>query len=622
MIRLRAFQIPAPIALIVLAFAATACASPAPIVVVATVTPAPPTEVPTSTPTPSPTPIPYKDTIVVGVQQEPRTLHPFLADSPAAIHILDALYERYVTSIDFAYQANPSGGLLADIPTLENGGARLDDAGTLQDPGDDQLTLIFKMLPGPQWCDGQAVTAHDSVYAFDLANDPDSGVSSRAALDKVESYRALDDETVEVKLKPGQPDPSYSAYFWTPLPEHLWGKRTALALQTAPEAARRPCGYGPYTVAGAEVQGAGWAAGDQLTLAANPHYFRGAPRASKLIFKFIARQDDLVKAVLDGHVDIVIGDDTLALRLPELATSESDGTLRLVTVRSSVWEQLVFNLDAPTTFDSTSRAKPHPILSDVRVRQAIAYAIDRKALVDRVYAGRTGVMNETLFYANHPLYAPEAGISVYAHDPDRAAALLSQAGWRDADGDGIRECEGCTSGAADGDRLALTYHTTSSALRDQVVEQIKNDLRVAGFEISVDLLPSEIFFGDITGLIVGDFELGQLAAVTGADPDGERLYGCDWIPSPENGWYGENYSGWCNQKANEALYVAGRSLRVDARRAAYADFQREYTREVPGLPLFARIDVFVVNPRLENLKPNDSMPSATWNAFELGVRNP
>ena len=60
-------------------------------------------------------------------------------------------------------------------------------------------------------------------------------------------------------------------------------------------------------------------------------------------------------------------------------------------------------------------------------------------------------------------------------------------------------------------------------------------------------------------------------------------------------------------------------MHVDARRAAYAVFQREYTRALPGLSLFPRLDVFLVHPRLENFKPNDSMPSATWNAYELSV---
>src|SRR3989304_5324150 len=85
-----------------------ACTSPQPIVVVATNTPV--LVIPTSTSVPTPTPIPYKDTIVIGITREPRTLHPLLDDDPTAIHILDAIYERYITSIDFAYQANPNGG--------------------------------------------------------------------------------------------------------------------------------------------------------------------------------------------------------------------------------------------------------------------------------------------------------------------------------------------------------------------------------------------------------------------------------------------------------------------------------------------------------------------------------
>jgi len=597
-----------------------ACTSPQPIVVVATNTPV--LVIPTSTSVPTPTPIPYKDTIVIGITREPRTLHPLLDDDPTAIHILDAIYERYITSIDFAYQANPNGGLMADLPTLENGGATLDDGGTPNDPVDDQLTVVFKMQSGPTWCDGEPVTAKDSVYAFNLAADPDSGVASRAAIDKVASYTALDDTTIEAKLKPGQLDPNYMTYFWTPLPEHVWGRYTALELQTAAEAARRPCGYGPYTIAGAEDRGAGWIAGDSVTLVANPHYFRGAPRTPRLVFKFVPGGYRLLTAARSGELDIAVADDAQSMQLPDLAQDEARGLFKLVAVRSPVWEQLIFNLYAPTNFDSNGRAQPHPILGDARVRQAIAYAVNRPALVDRVYAGRSSVMNEPLLYENHPLYTPDDQITAYPFDPGRAAALLDAAGWRDTDNDGVRECRGCTSGAEEDDRLALTYHTTSSDLRDRAVVQIAGDLRAVGFEIMLERLPTNVLFGDVTGLIVGDFEIVQMAGVTDADPGGERQYGCDWIALPDNGWYGENYSGWCNDTASQALFEAGHTLLLDARRAAYAAFTREYTRDLPGLPLFPRLDVFIVNPRLENFQPRDFMPSATWNAYALAALQP
>ncbi|HLF28777.1 MAG TPA: peptide ABC transporter substrate-binding protein [Anaerolineae bacterium] len=592
-----------------------------PIVVVATITPPPPTETPGPTLTPSPTPLLYKDTLVIGLKGRPGTLHPLLDTSAAALHIQDALYERYVTSLDFAYQANPNGGLLADLPTLENGGAMLDDGGTPDDPVDDQLTVTFKMLPGPKWCDGRPVTAGDSVYAFNLSGDPDSGATSRAAFDQVEAYTALDAATIKVTFKPGQFELAYSSYFWTPLPEHLWGQYTALELQTAEVAARKPCGYGPYTIAGAPDQAAGWIANDTLALAANPHYFRGMPRTQRLIFKFIASDNQLLAEALKGSLDIVIAEETLSLRLPEYAGQEGDSAIEVIATHSPVWEQLLFNLNLPTTFDSTSRAQPHPILSDVRVRQAIAHAIDRRALIERVYAGRSIVLDEALVYPNHPLYTGKSQVSVYEYDPSQAQALLDAAGWLDTDGDGVRECRGCASGAAEGDRLALTYRTTSSVLRDPVVEQVKNDLDAVGFDITVELLPTEVFFGDVTGLIVGDFELGQRAQLTGIDPAGERQYGCDWIPSPDNGWYGENYSGWCNEPASAGLYEANRVLPLDARRAAYAVFQREYTRDLPGLPLFPRLNVFIVRRGLENFAPNDSMPSATWKAYALSIPN-
>lgn len=610
-----------PIMFAILALLAGACEAREPIQVIATVTVAPPTRTPEPTPTvtPSPTLVPYHDTLVIGLSREPRTLNPLISDDADAFQILDAIYERYITSIDFSYQANPNGGLMTNLPTLENGGATLDDGGTPNEPIDDQLTLTFRMIRGPAWCDGTPVTATDSVYAFNLANDPDSGIASRAMLEAVESYTALDADTVQVRLKPGQLEQAYAAYFWSPLPAHIWSKYSALELQSADESNNRLCGYGPYTIAGAEEQGAGWNSGDSITLVANPHYFRGTPRTQRLIFKFIDNEQQLLAQIMTGQLDIVTADALQATELSRYTELAADGAIRVVTTRSMVWEQLIFNLNAPTTFDSTSRAQPHPILSDVRVRQAIAHAVDRQTIIDDIYAGHSAAINQPLTYHNHPLHVPEDQISLYAFDPDRARNILESAGWIDTDDDGVRECRGCTSGASEGERLALTYHTTSSALRERIVEQITGDLTAVGFEIDTELLPTEVFFGDVTGLIVGDFELGQLAALSDIDPMGERQYACEWIPTPDNGWYGENYSGWCNETASDALFTASQSLRVDERRAAYTIFQREYSRELPGLPLVPRLNVFIVNRLLENFAPNDFMPSVTWNAYELAV---
>lgn len=599
----------------------SACSTPQPIEVVATVTPSLPTSTlpPTVTLIPSPTPIPYREELLIGLSAEPLTLNPLLANDDVTFQILDALYEPYITSIDFAYQANPNGGLLADLPRVENAGVVIDDAGTPNEPIDDQLMLTFSMLPGPTWCDGTPVTAGDSAYAFELANDPNSGVSDRAILDRIETYTAMDDRTIQVKLRPGVFDQNAALYFWNPLPRHIWSQFSASGLQSAPQARTQPCGYGPYTIAGANDASAGWVAGDHITLVANPNYFRDTPRTPRLTFRFIPEARERVVALTEGEIDIVTSEGLQGADLPAYAALEQQDQLRIVTTRSAAWEELVFNLYTPTTFDSTQRNVAHPILGDVRVRQAIAYAIDRQALIDHLYSGQSAFLHEPLTYPDHPLYTSESQINLYHFDPDRAQALLQEAGWIDSDGDGIRECQGCTSGANQGDRLALTYHTTSSALRDQMQEQIANDMNAIGFEITVEQLPAEVFFGDITGLIVGEFEIGQLAALTDVHPQSELQFGCDWIPTPNNGWYGQNYSGWCNEAASEALFNAAQSLRVDEQRAAYAIFQREYTHDVPGLSLIPRLNVFLINPRLENFQPRDFMPSATWNAFELAA---
>ena len=89
-------------------------------------------------------------------------------------------------------------------------------------------------------------------------------------------------------------------------------------------------------------------------------------------------------------------------------------------------------------------------------------------------------------------------------------------------------------------------------------------------------VPGFWWFGDTTGLARRDFELGAYAWVGQADPGGETLWACDQIPSPENGWTGQNYMGWCNEAASDNIKIANNTLIRDDRIKAYDAFQKEF----------------------------------------------
>jgi ABC-type transport system substrate-binding protein len=260
---------------------------------------------------------------------------------------------------------------------------------------------------------------------------------------------------------------------------------------------------------------------------------------------------------------------------------------------------------------------PHPILGDVRVRQAIAYCTDRAALIRSVYPWLTDTAPfaaESFALPGHWAYSgDDPSFTHYPFDPDRGKALLDEAGWK----------EGDTSYRinANGDELALKLTTTNSTFRQTWAAVWEDQMKDCGIRLLRFHVPADWFFGAETGLNRRDFEIAAFAWVTRQSDLGGLIYSaysCGQIPSPANNWQGQNYSGWCNATADAAIVTAITSLDRGEQLNAYRILQREFTRDVPSLPLFYRVDVFAINPQLENfLPPEDGIH--TWNAEQWRI---
>ncbi|MFV9507196.1 MAG: ABC transporter substrate-binding protein [Oscillochloridaceae bacterium umkhey_bin13] len=279
-------------------------------------------------------------------------------------------------------------------------------------------------------------------------------------------------------------------------------------------------------------------------------------------------------------------------------------------VRETVVIEQTVESEAPAAAGAFTT--PHPILGDVRVRQAIAYCTDRPALIQSVYGflseeQQEGLLMDTNLPKTHWAAAGEAdGITVYPFDPERGKALLEEAGWT---GSPIR------SNAA-GEPLSLEFTTTNAQFRitwATVMEQ--QLLSNCGIQIIRKHAPASWWFGGASGLARREFEIGAFAWVGQADPGGRTLYACDQIPLPSNNWNGQNSMGWCNETASIAITAANNTLDRDERIANYKAFQVEFTKDMVSLPLFQRLEAYGWNNALENMKP-DPTEYITANAYE------
>jgi len=246
--------------------------------------------------------------------------------------------------------------------------------------------------------------------------------------------------------------------------------------------------------------------------------------------------------------------------------------------------------DRAAAADDSPSADPvqptdHPILSDLRVRQAIAYCTNKDTLVLSVYPALTPTERQALILDT---FIPESSWAysepsiVYDYDPVEGQALLDQAGWLQPAPGEYR--------VKDGKELYLELNTTDTDFRKTFLAVFEAQMQACGIHVKRNHMTSQWLFAATTGVQVRDFELADFAWMSETDdPGGYSLYACEQIPAPENGWGGQNYMGWCNPEASAAIEIASdTSQPQDVRADQFAIVIDKLAEDVPTLPLFLR----------------------------------
>jgi ABC-type transport system substrate-binding protein len=259
---------------------------------------------------------------------------------------------------------------------------------------------------------------------------------------------------------------------------------------------------------------------------------------------------------------------------------------------------------------------PHPILGDLKVRQALAYCTNKVDLAKAGYPllpeeDAKKLVMDTFIPKAHWAYAGDANVTIYPFDAAKGQALLDEAGWKLGEGETVR--------AKDGAPLAIKFVTTTAAFRQAWAAVWEKQMSDCGFQILRSHVPSTWLFGDTTGLAVRDYELSAYAWVGQADPGGVSLYACDQIPLPENNWTGQNTMGWCNEKASEAIKNANNTLVKEERIKWYTIAQQEFTKDVPSIPLFNRTETSAANAKLEGFAPTPGEEYYTYNVEDWSI---
>ena len=254
-----------------------------------------------------------------------------------------------------------------------------------------------------------------------------------------------------------------------------------------------------------------------------------------------------------------------------------------------IYEHLDVNLD-------------NPILADVRVRQALIRGIDREAVNQQLFEGRQPVAHTSI----NPLdWVYDDEVPTYGYDVEAAAALLDEAGWTEMV-DGVRH-----NGA--GEALAIELMTTAGNRTRELVQQVlQSQWRELGIDVSIKNEPARVFFGEtvskrkFTGL-------AMFAWISSPENVPRTTLYSDQIPSEENGWSGQNYTGYANPELDRLLDDLERELDREKRRPMWAKVQEIYATDLPAIPLYFRADAHIWPLWLKGIVPTGHQySSALW----------
>lgn len=586
----------------------------------------------TTAPTAAPTAVPAAkpaDTVVIGQQQEPSTLHPYVSSELAKTIVLAGVF---VGCMGQNEKQPPEWIPLGceTVPTLDNGGAKL-----VGDGADKHLEMTYKIKKGWRWTDGTAVTTKDVIYSWQLQMDPDFEISDRSAIEKIYDVKVVDDSTYVVsllsekqakeaaagtlkgnvpfeKLKDDytaseydkQVGPVVDPLYWTLQPGWLPVAvlaKVAAKDQPASDYAKKPMGDGPYVVTQ-------WKEGQEVDLTASDKPFPlGDPKIKNIVFRFISGGvGPVIAALQKGEVDMVPGNvGGLSMSAaPDLDKITAGGAYKVIWSTGYAWEHIDVNT-------------AHPPLNDPAVRNALFYAIDKKAYIDALYFGKAEAVDLPGPTTAKNSWGYTDNYTKHAFDQAKAKDLLKQAGW---------DCSAFPCTKKEGDKtlkLKFTLQTTTRSDRMQLAQILQQQWKKIGADANLQFLEARNFFASASAggpLSGGTFDLGLYTWVGSDDPQFYGLYACANVPTKENNFSGQNNPAWCNKDATAALKQSEQTvdtLSRDKRKPLIEKFFQAFSAEVPVIPLHAATEPLVYRAGLTNFKPGLTQSSvATWNIWE------
>ena len=489
-------------------------------------------------------------TVVVALAGEPDHLAPPLVVTISGKMVVDQVFQTLAT-------VGADGNTLGDVGFAPSIAASWTWSA-------DSSSVDLHVDPRARFHDGHPVRAADVKFSYDLYMDPAVASPHVASFPAMDSVVVTDSMTVRGFFRERSPERFFKLVTnLSVVPQHLLQQVDRAKLAESPFA-QTPVGSGPYRFVK-------WERGASMELAADTSRTTGRPATDRLIFRFVPDLNAAARSVTAGEADFVE-----SLRPEGMAMVTADGPARPVEYPSPDHGYVMFN-----TRSSSNRKVPHPLLGDRQLRVALAMAVDRKAVIrnalDSLALPSFGPFVRSLWSA-------DTTVAQIPYSADAARRLLDSLGWRDANGDGVRE--------RNGKPLHFTLLVPSvSATRRQMAVALQDQFKQVGADVTIDAPEPAVLF---PRLQQGKFDAFIQVWHEDATPStiGQVWSGRDLERSANYGWYG-------NARVDSLIDLAATATDRTKARALYREIYELIVQDAPAIFLWEPRTFALANKRIK-----------------------
>jgi peptide/nickel transport system substrate-binding protein len=549
-------------------------------------------------------------TLIIGDWQEANQFNPYYLGQQTEANVASAVWSTLVVfTNDYKYAPD----LAASIPTVGNGGVKAPGE------GGDAMTVTWTLRDGLKWSDGEPLTCDDFKYAAEWVLDPDNvGVITAGFTDLQKENGVECKSDTEMVWHFANIFEGYLALFLAPLPRHYLEK-IPMADQVngagfrADEAANLPVS-GAFKFESVTPQ-------QELRLARNENYTSFSTNKpahlDNLIFKWYGDADLMIAGFKAGEVDVATDlQDSDLPKVQDLGDQVSAIPALLYEFLRPNWSEGPFDATKKTGGCSRNpavadRGTGCP-MADPAMREAVAFAIDKNEINSRLLGGTVQVANTNVtpdawFFADQ---------TPATFDPDKAKQILEDAGWKDSDGDGVREKGGL--------KAKIELCTTTRQVRIDTIALISDWLKDVGIDAISNPVDSTAIFADYNeatadtpcGLSVSNFDLAEHAFTSSLDPLGNyfNYHSSQFEPD------GSNDAQVVDSGIDASLDTVKDSVDFGVIKDAMTEFQGLYVEKTVEVPLYYRKQVDLHSAKAGNFLGNPTLAGPTWNAVDWFVK--